>query len=221
MPGTDVGASTPRPVAPLGMELTGVLAALAPSGVRVGWRRIDPDDLVSLHDVERLHVARAVDVRRWEFASGRALLRELIGAAVAIPSRPDRTAAFPPGWHGSLAHDRQVVVAAATDDRAVTALGIDVEPATTLSVDLARVVLRADEVGLDAHLAFTLKEAAYKAWSTLGGRLLEHHDVRLSVAADRFIAEVLDDGAVFTGRWARAAGRWLALVVVHNDPGRG
>jgi len=201
-------------------ELTPALAVLAPAGVRTGWRRIDAADLASLHDVERERIEHAVDVRRREYASGRALLRELIGHPVAIPSKPNRTAALPAGLRGTLAHDREVVVAAVSDDPSVVALGIDVEPATPLAPDVARVVLRPDEAGLDAHLAFTLKEAAYKAWSTMGGRMLDHHDVLVSLAESTFTAEVVDEGRAFTGRWVQAGDRWLALVVVHDVPRR-
>ena len=96
----------------------------------------------------------------------------------------------------------------------IRALGIDVEPATELEPEIARMVLRPDESALDAHHAFTMKEAAYKAWSTLGGRILDHHDVRLSLDGDRLPAEVVDRGAMFEGRTVAAGGRWLALVVV-------
>ena len=44
--------------------------------------------------------------------------------------------------------------------------------------------------------------------------MLEHHDVRVSTADTRFQAEVLSEGTVFEGAFAKAAGRWLALVVV-------
>ena len=54
-------------------------------------------------------------------------------------------------------------------DPAIVALGIDIEPATPLSAGVARLILRPEERHLDPHLAFVLKEAAYKAWSELGG----------------------------------------------------
>ena len=54
----------------------------------------------------------------------------------------------------------------------------------------------------------------------MGGRLLDHADVRLNVAPDTFRAEVVPDGATLTGRWGAAAGRWIALVVV-RDRARG
>jgi len=222
MPATDARATAegPAPATAGPADLTDGMATLARSGVRLGWRRIDAADVASLRDVERAHVQHAVDVRRQEYASGRALLRELIGRPIAIPSRPNRAVALPAGLRGSLAHDREVVVAAISDDAAVLALGIDVEPATPLTPDVARVILRPDEAGLDAHLAFTLKEAAYKAWSSLGGRLLDHHDVRLTVRERAFTAEVIDDGSAFSGRWTLAGGRWLALVVVRDIQGR-
>jgi 4'-phosphopantetheinyl transferase EntD len=219
MPDTEAGVATEGPSRTTVDEadLTDGLTTVTVPGVRVGWRRIDAADVASLHDIERARTEHAVAVRRHEFASGRALLRELIGRPVAIPSQPNRAAALPPGLRGSLAHDREVAVAAVSDDPRVLALGIDVEPATPLTADVARVVLRPDEAGLDAHQAFTLKEAAYKAWSTLGGRMLDHHDVRLTVRDGTFTAEVIDDGSAFTGRWAHAGGRWLALVVVRDS----
>jgi 4'-phosphopantetheinyl transferase EntD len=192
------------------------LATIAPEDVEVGWRRITPNDLRTLWPVEAEHIARAVPLRQQEFATGRALLRGLIGRTVAIPVAPDRSPVLPPDVRASLAHDRELAVAALATAPGIRALGIDVEPATELEPDIARMVLRPDEPGLDAHQAFTLKEAAYKAWSTLGGRMLDHHDVRLTVRDETFTAEVVDDGSAFTGRWAHAGGRWLALVVVRD-----
>jgi 4'-phosphopantetheinyl transferase EntD len=198
-------------------EIEAALAAMTPRTVRVGWRRIQANDLTSMHATERAHVAHAVDKRQREYASGRALLRSLIGRPVSIPSQPDRTASFPAGVRGSLAHDNELVVAAISDDPSVIAVGIDVEPLTTLSDEIARQILRSDEADLDALQAFTLKEAAYKAWSVLGGQMLDHHDVRLTVDDLRFTAEVVGTGVMLHGRWAIAASRVLALVVVQDE----
>jgi 4'-phosphopantetheinyl transferase EntD len=197
-------------------EIDAALRALATAGIRVGWRRITAYDLADLRPVEARHVRHAVERRRQEFATGRALLRELIGNEADIPVAANRSPVLPRGFRGSLAHDEVFAIAAVSDDPTVLAIGIDLEPATPLETDLAALILRADEDPLDAHLAFTLKEAAYKAWSTLGGRLLDHADLRLSVAADMFVAEVVPDGAMLSGRWAAAAGRWTALVVVRD-----
>jgi 4'-phosphopantetheinyl transferase EntD len=200
-------------------RLDAALRALAPAGVRVGARRIDAGDLATLHPEEEPAVARAVASRRHEFATGRALLRSLIGRDVAIPVAPNRSPVLPAGVVGSLAHDREFAVAAVTTERRVTAIGIDIEPTTALSEDMARSILRADERHLDAHLAFTLKEATYKAWSVLGGRMLEFHEVRLDVAGSAFRAEVVHAGLQFEGVCAETAGRWVAMVVVMDGQG--
>lgn len=193
-------------------ELAALLRSIAPAGVVTGVRCIDDHDLAHLLPEELAAVSSAVALRRREFASGRALLRELIGTDRAIPVGVDRAPMLPPGVAASLAHDRQVVVAAVTWSADIV-LGIDVEPVDPLDADVAALVLRRDEAGIDAHLAFTLKEAAYKAWSRGGGRMLDHHDVRLTLDHGCFSAEVVDDGIQLVGRFARGDDRWIALVV--------
>lgn len=192
--------------------LDAALRSIAPDYVVTGSRRIDQADIELLLPSELASVARAVEKRRREFATGRVLLRALIGTQSAIPVGHDRAPVLPPGIAASLAHDHVHAVAAVTRAAGV-ALGVDVEPATPLAAHIAELVLRPDEGGVDAHLAFTLKEAAYKAWSRCGGRLLDHQEVRLTVDGDTFAAEVVDDGVRLEGRYVRADDRWVALVV--------
>ena len=177
---------------------------------------IHADDEVGLWPNERVAISRAVAIRRVEFATGRALLRRLIGGDLEIPVGPDRRPQFPAGVSGTLAHDRDVAVAATTTRPTCRALGVDIEPSTVLEDDIARAICRPEERHLDAHLVFVLKEAAYKAWSSLGGRLLDHCDVAVTVEpSDRtFTATVIPDGTSLTGRYATVANRYLALVVV-------
>jgi 4'-phosphopantetheinyl transferase EntD len=180
--------------------------------VRTGVRPIDPTDLAGLRPEEAEAVASARRPRQEEFASGRALLRSLLDEPAPIGVLPSRAPALPDGWVGSLAHDRELAVAAVAPESSHAALGVDVEAAGTMHDDEAAIVLRADEAGLDPRLAFTLKEAAYKAWSGLGGRLLDHHDVRLDVAGGRFDASVDEGAVVLPGRYVEVAGRFLALA---------
>lgn len=196
--------------------LSAALAEMAGPGVVTGVRLITPEDMDTLLAEERDAVAKAVPRRQREFASGRALLHELLGTTDAVLVGPTRAPLLPPNVVGSLAHDRTVVVAAVSRDPEVAAVGIDIEPAEPLGGDVSRVILRDDEVGLDAHLAFTLKEAAYKAWSTSGGRLLDHHEVRLAIHGSRFSATVIPGGRRFHGRFATVAGRHVALVIVDS-----
>ena len=195
-------------------RVAAALAGLAPYGIVTGVRRISVDDVASLHPDEAHVVARAVERRRNEFASGRALLRDLIGSDQPIPVGPTRAPVFPAGVSGSLAHDQHVAIAAISREPGRDAIGVDVEPDDPLADDMARVILRADEAGIDAHLAFTLKEAAYKAWSNAGGRMLGHHDVRVTVDNGTFTATVLDTGQRLVGRHVTVDHRHLALVTM-------
>jgi 4'-phosphopantetheinyl transferase EntD len=214
-------------------ELGDALRLLARGRVTVGARAVDEGDIDALFPEELAHIARAVPKRRREFASGRVLLRSLLGERgrdVAIGVAADRSPLLPPGIAGSLAHDSAFAVAAVSADPLVRAIGIDVEPVGPVGDDIARAVLRPEEADLDAHLVFTLKEAAYKAWSRLGGDMLDHHDVSVTIDAPAgsielasgavgYRAEVLRTGTRLAGAFARAGGRHLALVVVAADDG--
>lgn len=196
-------------------SFAGALREITPPTVRSGWRTIDGDD-AGLHDDERGAIAGAVDRRRREFASGRALLRELMQTDAAIVPSPTRAPTSPPGWCCTLAHDDEVAVAAATDDPAVAAVGIDVEAVDSIGPDEASIVLRPDEVDIDPTLAFVVKEAVYKAWSGTGGPMLDHHDVRVELGGGCFRAVVLGEHPI-GGRYARAGDRWLALAVIERS----
>ena len=202
--------------------LVDALARMSPPGVLTGARLISALDGDLLGDAERSLVVNAVATRQREFATGRALLRDLIGTSESIMIGPSGAPVWPQGVTGSLAHDRSVAVAAVGRLSTIAAIGIDVEPIDELPADMARVILRHDEQDIDAHLAFTLKEAAYKAWSSLGGRMLEHHDVRLHLAGHepddsvgrRFAATIVTDGRTLEGRWTSVDGWLIAIVVV-------
>ncbi len=187
---------------------------MAPQGVTVGARTIGDR---SMFEVERAHVRHATEGRVREFGSGRALLRELMGRDIPIPVGSERAPVLPLDVCGSLAHDAGLVVAAVADRQLVRSIGIDIEPVGPLDELTARTILRHDE-DLDAHLAFTLKEATYKAWSGLGGRMLEFDEVRLSMSGKCFSAEVVPQRQTFDGRFETAADRWIALVVVPSHP---
>ena len=193
------------------------LTAITSAAVSVGCRTIDdaaPDEVCS---PDAPYVATATTRRRSEFASGRCLLRELtgIGDDVAIPIGPHGAPVLPGGWTASLSHSEDLVVAVASDDPAVVALGVDVQHPAELDDDERAIVLRPDDDAPDALTAFARKEAVYKAWSVLGGRLLDHHDVRSrGLTPPRFGARVLVDGTEFTGSETVVAGIRLALVVV-------
>lgn len=197
---------------PFEHSLQAALETIAPQGVRVGVLAIDSCYLSGLFDVERRHISTARGTRQHEFATGRELLRRLFGERFEIAVLASRAPAIPIGMAATLAHDRDVAVAAVGSAPAFTALGIDVEPVGEMTLDEAATVLRADETGLDPRLGFVLKEAAYKAWSGLGGGPLDFHDVRVALADDHYLATILPTGRVLTGRWVEIGERYLALV---------
>jgi 4'-phosphopantetheinyl transferase EntD len=208
------GSSTPPSI----VRIRDALRELVPSSVRTGVRSIDEADEATLWPIERAAVASAVRSRRIEFATGRALLRELLDLDAAIPVRPDRRPEFPDGTVGTLAHDQDIAVAATAHDASCRALGIDIEPTTELEADLVALICRPEERHLDAHLVFVLKEATYKAWSSLGGRMLEHREVsvRIDHHTGEFAATTLPDAVDFTGRYVTVEHRHLALVTVER-----
>lgn len=192
------------------------LRSIAPAGVETGAYRVDHRYEQDLFDVELDAVRNGGSRRRSEFATGRTLLRQLIGLNVAIPVAARGAPVLPDGFAGSLAHDAHLAIGAVSADRRFSAIGLDVEPVAPVDVEFADVVLRADDGTDDALLAFVLKEATYKAWSRPDRPLLEHHDVRLSVSGDRFAADILGGGDQLTGRFVMAATRWIALVVAES-----
>ena len=181
-----------------------------------GSRRIAESDVAGLHAQERALIGQAVPKRQHEFATGRALLRQLLGASTTVIADDRRAPQWPAGFCGSLAHDDRCAVAAVARLDPIRAIGIDVEPTVPLTDDMAALILRPEEHGLDAHLVFSLKEAAYKAWSAMGGRFLDHQEVVVSVRGSRFGALVVDDDVVLEGRFAVVGDRTVALVVVSN-----
>jgi 4'-phosphopantetheinyl transferase EntD len=202
-------------------RLEAALVALGPPTVRCAAALVDVADVHASHPDEAAHVAGAVLRRRAEHAGGRTLLSRLTGAPRPIATDGQRRPVPPPGWVWSLAHDDDVVVAVATTDPEVLALGVDVEPFRALEPAMVRIIRRGDDADLDPLLLFVIKEATYKAWSVLGGRLLEHHDVRVcagdgEAGTVRAIVPSATDGAEFHGRYSAVDGRWLALVIARS-----
>lgn len=190
------------------------LAAAAPDGVTVRSALIDPCHLATLHPAEAALVAVAVPSRRAEFATGRALLRGVVGDRRPILRLPSRAPAVPAGWVASLAHDHGIVVVAAAHVQRFTAIGVDVEPEQVADAELCAAVLRADDPAMHPTAAFVMKEAAYKAWSTLGGEILGPLEVRLELNGDEFTAHFPRPLPGLHGIAVRSGGRWWALATV-------
>jgi 4'-phosphopantetheinyl transferase EntD len=205
------------------------LRAILPAGAGVGAARAGDPALPPPWPGEDAGEG-AVPARRAEFAAGRAAARAALAAAglppAAIPRRPDRAPAFPPGLAGSVTHAGGVALAAVLPGAG--GLGIDLEPAGPLPPGVATLILSpAESLALPPGplaplAAFAAKEALYKAQYALSGQLFgfDGADLRLAPDLTAFTARLtlpvagIPPDAVLSGRLAQAGGFMLAALVL-------
>ncbi|MFC9295697.1 4'-phosphopantetheinyl transferase [Streptomyces sp. NPDC057011] len=182
-----------------------------------------------LHPAEEAVIARAVPSRRREFTTVRHCASLALGelGVPYVPLVPGERGApsWPAGVVGSMTHCRGYRAAVVARRGDALALGVDAEPDEPLprgmleSVSLPRErerlhalrALRADLCW--DRLLFSAKEAVYKAWFPLTGRLLDFHeaDVLFDPVRYGFRATLLVPGPLVGGRELRAfEGRWTA-----------
>jgi 4'-phosphopantetheinyl transferase EntD len=209
-----------------------LIDALLPPGV--AWAERFGDDVPrALYPVEEAAVARAVEKRRREFATGRWCARQALAGLglpeAAIPVGERGEPGWPPGVVGAITHCvgyRAAIVARA---EAYASVGLDAEPdgplprgvLDTVSLPAERAQLAALPAGVCwDRLLFSAKESVYKAWYPLARRWLDFTECRLDLRPDgTFAARVLVDGPVagFTGRWRVAHG--LVVTVIAQRSG--
>src|SRR5579863_9994094 len=131
------------------------------------------DRPASDYAAEELLVAKAVDKRRNEFRTGRAVAREALAQIGCLPAailaRAQRDPIWPAGFLGSISHSQHLAFAVATPSSLVEGVGIDVEEDPELDQHLASIVCGSEErlqqpelakLGIDhAKLCFVTKEA--------------------------------------------------------------
>jgi 4'-phosphopantetheinyl transferase EntD len=227
---------------PSGTVATGgaqVISEILPAVVESAEAFGDPSD-AALFPAEEALIARAVQKRRSEFATGRHCAREALGGLGIAPAAilPGQGGApqWPPGIVGSITHCagyRAAVVARASE---VITIGVDAEPAQWLPAEVLGLVALPDERDrlLDLaraepgvcwdRLLFSAKESVYKAWFPLARRWLGFADADITInAADgTFGARLLVPGpesggvplAGFTGRWVIVEGMILTAITV-------
>jgi len=167
-------------------------------------------------------VASAVVRRRHEFLVGRACAHAALAAIgrdsgpIAVGAR--RQPVWPPGVVGSIAHGGDWAGAVVTATVGVAGLGLDIEPlGPPLAAGVETLVLTAGErrrlpagdasARRWAKVAFTAKEAVFKALNPSTGWALDHADVEidLDLAAARWQATVHErfamEGLWLTGRF--------------------
>jgi 4'-phosphopantetheinyl transferase EntD len=181
-----------------------------------------PGDPATLIGQEPEVVADAIEVRRRQFAAGRACAR----AAVRTLGRdlgellpgPDRAPQWPEDLIGSITHCEGFAGAAVASAVRWRALGIDAEPAEPLPPEAVDIVFtRTERTALkdvpsnETHpwdrILYSAKESLFKTWSPLRQTWLGFEDAEVSLAADgTFNVRLL---LADTGSFPRAAsGRW-------------
>ena len=164
---------------------------------------------------EQASIRHAVARRRQQFIGGRVLARAAmtrLGAEPqSVPAGPDRAPVWPPGLVGSITHSETWCAAAVARADEVGSIGIDIEEAGVVGAELWSTVCTASELkwlrmlpqadrANGATILFSAKEAVFKAQYPLTGRMLDHQQVEIRIAADqgRFVSEVAkaqEDGA--------------------------
>lgn len=167
------------------------------------------------------------DAKKRDFVNGRICARRALESIMDKPPAITQLASGAPNWpagfRGSIAHSREVACAAATSTQTVVGIGLDVERIVPLDACLENTVCSAEERALfPAHnasegaswplIAFTIKEAIFKATHPVFGRFLEFDDVAVTLVPDnlgeqgRFKIERLGQGLHayaddLVGRW--------------------
>jgi 4'-phosphopantetheinyl transferase EntD len=202
--------------------LAAALESLAPSGVLTGHRIIAPGDEGALVDGEACAFKQSASRVRRQSGAARIVARELLLAA-GFGARPiPRTSSGPPDWPsgivGSLAHDDEIAVAAIARADRYAGIGIDVEPALPLPLELVeRVATLAERRRyaarvLESRILFAAKEAIYKAQYPRDGAFLDFQDIEVDLELNR--------GVTRSGRRfaisVTASPRVLALAFARN-----
>ncbi len=185
------------------------------------------DGAAALLPAEQAMVARAVEKRRAEFATGRACAREALArlgvAAAPILAGERGEPIWPEATVGSITHCDGYRAATVAHSEDILAIGIDAEPAKPLPPGLLGDVARREEEPWLRQLAaaepsiawdrllFSAKESVYKTWFPLARRWLGFEDASLAIELDgRFVARLLVEGPVVAGRRLSGFdGRWL------------
>ena len=130
----------------------------------------------ALFPEEKAIVEKAIDKRRFEFATGRHCARECLKqlgiTPCAIPRTPDGMPAWPTGTIGAITHSHDYAAAVVAHRSMVESLGVDIERTDRLTNSLSERILTDHEAkwieqqtpytGDLPSLFFSAKESVYK-----------------------------------------------------------
>lgn len=207
-----------------------------PFGARIAIVATDPRQVYPLPFPEEACVVQnALEVRRREFAAGRAAahgaMRKLGLPVRPVPAAPSRAPVWPAGLVGSLSHCRSVCLAAVARAAELQSLGIDVEEDSPLDENLIPMICShrerawlsiqpTDRQGGLAKMIFSAKEAVFKGQFPVTGRMIDFHAIRVLPDLDsgRFEATFREEAGPFrigdriTGVSTRTGGLILSGV---------
>ena len=146
-----------------------------------------------LFEAEKFLVASAVDKRRREFTAGRCAARKAMQTLGIPPCVIMRGANGEPLWPegivGSLSHSESLCFALCAKKEKIRAAGIDTERIGRMERNLWRIVFSEDDQGaieampdkaMAATVAFSAKEAFFKAQYSISNRMLEFKSMRVN-----------------------------------------
>jgi 4'-phosphopantetheinyl transferase EntD len=187
-----------------------LIASLLPPGLS-GAELRDAGQALALHPREEIHVARAVEKRRRDFALGRMCARAALAplghgeAEIAIGA--DGAPQWPAGLVGSITHTGGYAAAVAGDAASFSGVGVDAErvggvtpklwPRLFNMAEQAQLAGRTDG-DVAATLLFSAKEAAFKAWRLKGPLIFR--DIAIDLRDGGFTAD--HAGKSLHGRYA-------------------
>jgi len=171
----------------------------------------DTGQVLALHPQEEIHVGRAAEKRRRDFALGRACARAALvplgHGEAAIGVGADGAPLWPVGILGSITHTRGYAAALAGEANRFSGLGVDAEriggvtpklwPRLFNVAEQAHLIERAD-ADVAATLLFSAKESSFKAWRLRGA--LTFRDIHINLQDSSFTAD--HAGQTLRGRFA-------------------
>lgn len=168
------------------------LDALALPGLLVGHHVIVAGDENALRPGEAASLKSRLPEARRASGAARVVARELLSRLglpeAEIPKGAGGEPVWPQGVVGSLAHDKNIAIAAVGLQRDFASIGVDIEPALELPADMLELIATPSELRaldgdmLKARLLFAAKEAVYKAAYRLDESFLEFTDIEVDFA---------------------------------------
>jgi 4'-phosphopantetheinyl transferase EntD len=133
---------------------------------------------------------------------------------------PDRAPIWPAGLRGTITHDRDLCLAAVTDDPRITALGLDLDADAPLPPEVLAEILLPGDDRHEPRLVFSAKETVFKALYPQVRTVFGFDAVRIALSEGRFTATThvplgpVPPGAELSGRFWRGEGLILTALAL-------